>query len=394
MSHIKSGGQKLETDDRNEGVPKVMDAATYIEQKLKELEDSPLPPLEISNSSSSATIPPLEISNSSSSDQPLDLSAANSKKVLGLLSPGSELSPCYPNPIYSSTPSPLSINFPLSDSPSASSPSPNGFLTSVGMGPNIFQQAATAGGSPASTPSPRESNPFGLLTSSSSNMLQPPAVGGSTLPFPHSFPLPVQGSQYDITGLYKLAGIANTLQTGMPQLTNHSPNSLQTGIPQLANLPYPAFQHAIMNKEMMTNSPHEALKKCDYLGGTDGNKMSSNVPQQRKVNRTTPYTLPMAASKLPIAGSEEITSTDVDSLEGNTSIGDMIYKERRRKNNESAKRSRDAHRARVEETARRVPLLEMENMQLKLLKMQKDEQIRQLLLLKQNDQKHMQMQRQ
>lgn len=50
---------------------------------------------------------------------------------------------------------------------------------------------------------------------------------------------------------------------------------------------------------------------------------------------------------------------------GDTTIKDQAYWERRRKNNEAAKRSRDARRAKEEEIAIRGAFLEQENMKLR-----------------------------
>lgn len=48
-------------------------------------------------------------------------------------------------------------------------------------------------------------------------------------------------------------------------------------------------------------------------------------------------------------------------------LQDLSYVERRRKNNDSARRSRDARRTRIDETARRVAFLEMENLQMRAI---------------------------
>lgn len=54
------------------------------------------------------------------------------------------------------------------------------------------------------------------------------------------------------------------------------------------------------------------------------------------------------------------------SSEGESKPCDDSYRERRRKNNEAAKRSRDARRAKEDDIALRAALLERENLQLKV----------------------------
>ncbi len=59
------------------------------------------------------------------------------------------------------------------------------------------------------------------------------------------------------------------------------------------------------------------------------------------------------------------SSIDTDNM-AESSDKDQAYKERRRKNNEAAKRSRDARRAKEDDIALRAAILERENLQLRV----------------------------
>ena len=61
----------------------------------------------------------------------------------------------------------------------------------------------------------------------------------------------------------------------------------------------------------------------------------------------------------------ELSNNALDRSDSGNTMGDS-YKERRRKNNEAAKRSRDARRAKEDDIALRAALLERENLQLKV----------------------------
>jgi bZIP factor len=68
----------------------------------------------------------------------------------------------------------------------------------------------------------------------------------------------------------------------------------------------------------------------------------------------------------PIIDEEKNLTKDDINDEANNGIKDDAYWERRRKNNEAAKRSRDARRAKEDEIALRAAILEQENMKLRL----------------------------
>ena len=79
-------------------------------------------------------------------------------------------------------------------------------------------------------------------------------------------------------------------------------------------------------------------------------------------------------NKLTSSGSEPISMSRQQSVDQSSSDGglncsmskDDAYRERRRKNNEAAKRSRDARRAKEDDIALRAAILERENLQLKV----------------------------
>ncbi|KHJ45340.1 basic region leucine zipper [Trichuris suis] len=92
------------------------------------------------------------------------------------------------------------------------------------------------------------------------------------------------------------------------------------------------------------------------------------------------------SSKLINGNSEAIATQDMSRRKGRVlpeTLKDEAYWERRRKNNEAAKRSRDARRAKEDEIAVRAALLEQENMRLRIevaaLKAE-TEKLRQMLL--------------
>jgi bZIP factor len=74
----------------------------------------------------------------------------------------------------------------------------------------------------------------------------------------------------------------------------------------------------------------------------------------RQIQSSQPEPKPRSAESTPPAAGSDAGDKDV------------AYWERRRKNNEAAKRSRDARRAKEQEIALRAQFLEQENIQLKL----------------------------
>ena len=70
----------------------------------------------------------------------------------------------------------------------------------------------------------------------------------------------------------------------------------------------------------------------------------------------------------PLTAQAQVTRTssiDIDAMADGPEK-DEAYKERRRKNNEAAKRSRDARRAKEDDIALRAAILERENLQLRV----------------------------
>nr|XP_054758274.1 protein giant-like [Lytechinus pictus] len=92
--------------------------------------------------------------------------------------------------------------------------------------------------------------------------------------------------------------------------------------------------------------------KIPSLAGKSGNMNSLTFIQKRAVEAAQSVTNPPKNKKKRLALPE--------------TLKDIAYWERRRKNNEAAKRSRDARRAKEDQIAIRAALLEQENMRLKI----------------------------
>jgi len=107
----------------------------------------------------------------------------------------------------------------------------------------------------------------------------------------------------------------------------------------------------------------ESRQKFEEIRETLFKQMSSTPSSSGGVNRrlSTPVTSPPSSRD-----SNPPEDLDISQPLSNGQEKDSAYWERRRKNNEAAKRSRDARRAREQEIAIKAQFLEQENLQLKL----------------------------
>jgi hypothetical protein len=184
----------------------------------------------------------------------------------------------------------------------------------------------------------------------------------SSLPNPLHRPLPAlchQGGQ-DMNGLLKLAGIATQLPHMHPSLplslpympSKHGafPPPLSTSSP--LPLYHPSLPHQESMSELAKIAVNSSQKYADFREGMMRN-IESTKPKPRRPE-----------TSLSPSPSLSLTSTPPS----DTSRGekDDAYWERRRKNNEAAKRSRDARRLKENEIAMRASYLEHENGQLKM----------------------------
>ncbi|RNA15628.1 cell death specification 2, partial [Brachionus plicatilis] len=90
---------------------------------------------------------------------------------------------------------------------------------------------------------------------------------------------------------------------------------------------------------------------------------TSSSSSQTEAKSETPVNSPGSATKPAGSSKESVRSRQSSADEVDK---DEAYRERRRKNNEAAKRSRDARRAKEDDIALRAALLERENLQLKV----------------------------
>ena len=213
-----------------------------------------------------------------------------------------------------------------------------------------------------STPSPIHQVPRLNISPPSSpvdskeGILAPPS-----LPM-HALPPPRMG---DMTGLLKLAGIANSM-----------PNAQNIALPPLPlpNLSYMAPKPSYL-PPLSSSSPLPLYHSVSHMPQAEPvselAKIASNSNQKyadfrESMLKNIDHTRAKGRSESSPSSPSLLTSTP----NGDKTIGgsekDEAYWERRRKNNEAAKRSRDARRHKENEIAMRASYLEQENIQLKM----------------------------
>lgn len=189
---------------------------------------------------------------------------------------------------------------------------------------------------------------------------------------PHDMP------QNDMSGLLKLAGMASTMpsmQSGHPfplpfmhKPVFPPPLSSSSPLPQGFGQQHNQESMSEMARIAATSNQKYAefrdsmLKQMD--GGGNFNTQLNTTSKSGGGLRTTPEPGSPAHASTPTTGG--ISSSDLESPGGSKLNKDEAYWERRRKNNEAAKRSRDARRLKETEIAMRAQFLEQENIQLKM----------------------------
>lgn len=146
----------------------------------------------------------------------------------------------------------------------------------------------------------------------------------------------------------------------------------------------PKKRHKIINIDKLTN-----IKKSSIIVKSDECQsisqdypqhqplsISSKSNQSRNQNSSSSsdnlqtnqiFTFSSKTRKLSMSSSRSRNSSIEENVGSHFSNNiDDAYRERRRKNNEAAKRSRDARRAKEDDIALRAALLERENLQLKV----------------------------
>ena len=231
---------------------------------------------------------------------------------------------------------------------------------------------------PPSTPSPPIDSKDGLLTTTGK---MPPATNlFMTGHHPHMPEHP-----HDMNGLLKLAGIANMMPggaPGFPMAFLHKPAyppplSSSSPLPQGgAHFPPNPQSMSELSKLAATSNQKYAEFRDSMLKSMDSNSMSNNLntsgSRQQNGRRTTPDPGSPTAASTPTTNCG--LDSGIDASQGPNTPGsersrlgkDEAYWERRRKNNEAAKRSRDSRRQKETEIAMRAQFLEQENIQLKL----------------------------
>lgn len=115
-----------------------------------------------------------------------------------------------------------------------------------------------------------------------------------------------------------------------------------------------------INQAYSSSQPSHQRKSRDLSNSSNSSSRSSSTNNRHSTNRSRGPTH-MPSAKVVARK----TSIDIDQMSEGPEK-DEAYKERRRKNNEAAKRSRDARRAKEDDIALRAAILERENLQLKV----------------------------
>lgn len=359
----------------------------YLVHRMRQMQENQSPPHSGDNlfhpsSGDSSLLFRSNFSSSTSSDQPLDFSAAKKIKREDVVGN------CWSEPRShhdghtDSGVSDLSIpslhsTHSTQHSPPLSIDSPREGVLMMANSASTFSLPRLSLSSPRSTPSPVDSKE-GLLTmantnvhpSNATNMFMAAATG--QFHNPHDMP------QNDMSGLLKLAGMAST----MPSMQGGHPFPLPFmhkpvfPPPLSSSSPLPQGFGQQHNQESMSEMARIAatsnqkyaefrdsmLKQMD--GGGNFNTQLNTTSKSGGGLRTTPEPGSPAHASTPTTGG--ISSSDLESPGGSKLNKDEAYWERRRKNNEAAKRSRDARRLKETEIAMRAQFLEQENIQLKM----------------------------
>lgn len=105
-------------------------------------------------------------------------------------------------------------------------------------------------------------------------------------------------------------------------------------------------------------TPSTATKSSRF--SNQNSSSSTEILQNNQI-----FTLSSNTRQISMSSSRSRNSSIEENAGGSINIDDA-YRERRRKNNEAAKRSRDARRAKEDDIALRAAILERENLQLKV----------------------------
>lgn len=348
----------------------------YLVHRMRQMQENQSPP----HSAESLLHPFSSTFSSSPTDQPLDFSAAKKIKREDVSTGtfwGEHRS-------HDSGVSDLSYLH-STHSPPLSIDSPREGVIQLGSSASTLSLPRLSISPPRSTPSPEDTKE-GLLTMA--NPQQPNATNMFMAAATGQFPNPHEHGN-DMSGLLKLAGMASTMPSlhaaggshAFPLSFMHKPvfppplsssSPLQQGFSQ-----HNPESMSEMARIAASSNQKYAEFRDSMLKNIDGGS-SHNI--QHKLNtssksggglRTTPEPGSPAHASTPTTGaSAQGLTSSIDSgceSPGGTKLTkDEAYWERRRKNNEAAKRSRDARRQKETEIAMRAQFLEQENIQLKL----------------------------
>ncbi|KAJ1523052.1 hypothetical protein ONE63_002180 [Megalurothrips usitatus] len=250
---------------------------------------------------------------------------------------------------------------PSATSPGLPLPAPRRRRTSSGL-PDSPLGSSDDRSSTAASPSP-PSPPSSLdLLGSLGPLALAPGYGG-VLPMENGLPLPQQ--------VTVSAAAAAATKNGKPtrpfKAYPKDPLSLAAGV--AVNAGTLGAAEAALGRASNEAYAEFRRRMLAQVQAAIPSKAKKTAQQQHADSATTPYSeaaaVPAVDSThgLPggLASSPESAATPADSKDGK----DAAYWERRRKNNEAAKRSRDARRAKEDEIAIRAAFLEQENLKLK-----------------------------
>lgn len=124
-----------------------------------------------------------------------------------------------------------------------------------------------------------------------------------------------------------------------------------------SHVDYPPDEYMNYPPKKRHRIQHQETKKVNDEEATSSSSSQTEGKAETPVNSPGSATKPVGSSKESVR-SRQSSADEIDK--------DEAYRERRRKNNEAAKRSRDARRAKEDDIALRAALLERENLQLKV----------------------------
>ncbi|XP_055878764.1 protein giant-like [Biomphalaria glabrata] len=280
-------------------------------------------------------------------------------------------------------PSPLGFNMPTTLAPghphrvSHTSPGPVAFPNShLRDLPHLSHMMLNPTGSPPLTINPgsmdnfaNQASPVNVTSVSGEDALKP------SMPSERASESRAAMRPYKMYPVDPFSMYGNPLMAGASGTLSPSPVALQSLYDSMSPSGFPTFpltpltSHLLQRKRRAENREHTNSASSQSSAPTTTQTNSNNTNSSSSNNNPGDSSSRVSTSS-PVSPREDIDSnSDGEKMKRSLSSADVkkdeAYWDRRRKNNEAAKRSRDARRQKEEEIAMRAAFLEQENLKLR-----------------------------